>query len=160
MPERSNFCLSRDELFNLLEFFNDCDFIQGAEFNCDDLNVFYVNRKLLETFNCVLNRTDLLSHWLTYHKFFLLEPFYLSFLAFAETEFEGKPIIISMFFIHTREKEDTHEYFSRRAVKLLPELLKPKKTFLVSDHETAIINAIGKYLPKLTIEINFARSKI
>ena len=73
--------------------------------------------------------------------------YYLSVLTFRQTEFEETPVVPLLFMIHERRIESVHDYFFKRLLDLLPDVLTCKRLVIVSDEETAIVNAIRNNLP-------------
>ena len=80
-----------------------------------------------------------------------LGDFYVSFLVFRETEFIEMPCIPAIYWIHERRIDETHDFFFQYLVKLVPELKNARNLYLVTDHETAIINAIKINLPEIDL---------
>ena len=73
--------------------------------------------------------------------------YYLSVLTFRQTEFEETPVVPLLFMIHERRIESVHDYFFKRLLDLLPDVSTCKRLVIVSDEETAIVNAIRNNLP-------------
>ena len=52
-------------------------------------------------------------------------------LIFVETEFEEKPLIPVIYMLHERKLQDCHDVFFREVAKLILELKKQKRFYLL-----------------------------
>lgn len=99
----------------------------------------------------LIGQKDLAPVCLSYDTTFDLGEFYLSVLTFRSTEFYEKPILPLMYMIHERKNQEAHNMFFDKLSELVPELCEPgqQRTYMVTDEEAAIVNAIKTYLPHL-----------
>ena len=103
----------------------------------------------IQEFVQLLGREDLPYQCLSYDTTFDMGDFYLSVLTFRQTEFKETPVVPLLFMIHERRLESVHDFFFKRLVVLIPEIKRCKRLVIVSDEETAIVNAIRNNLPEV-----------
>lgn len=140
---------SQDALYNIVELMYEKSmetYISAFQIG-PDVRIFGYDSRLVEKLENLLGRDDLIPQCLSYDTTFKLGDFYCSFLAYTETEFEERPIILGMFLIHERKTFDTHNWFWEKAVELLPKLKEGNRMYIVTDGEQAIVKAIIKNLP-------------
>ena len=85
----------------------------------------------------------------SYDTTFKLGDIYVSILIVRFQEMEEAPVIPLMFMLHERKTGETHEVFFRCVIEEFPELLTATNIYFVTDEETAIVNAIKKFLPNI-----------
>ena len=144
--------LSRDAIYNLEELAHDTGFIHDIVLY-PDLIVLGFDKEIVKVLLGLLNRTDLpASIGMYYDTTFNLGDFYLSIVSFSEQEFDPAPTIPVFYMLHERKTQETHDFFWRKiAEKIIPQLTKAKNVYIVTDEETAIVNAIQTFLPNIPI---------
>ena len=142
--------LTQDSLYNLLAETSATGFIKRLMVH-EDAMMFCYEENLLEKFKAVIDREDLPAQCISYDTTYKLGDFYVSFLVFRETEFIEMSCIPVIYLIYERRIDETHDFFFQYLVKFVPELKNARKLYLVTDHETAIINAIKKNLPEIDL---------
>ena len=93
---------------------------------------------------------DTSSQLLSYDTTFKLGDFYVSPLIFRHTLFKETPCIPAMFLIHERKFAEMHQEMFRECAKRIPSLRKVNCP-LVTDKESAIVNAINSELPAVAV---------
>lgn len=100
----------------------------------------------------MLKEDNLPNQCLAYDTTYDMGDFYVSIITFRQTEFVSSPVTPLIFLIHERKWEWLHQFLFWRLLQLVPELNSKKvveRTIIVTDEETAIVNAVKKYLPNM-----------
>ncbi len=140
--------LSRDSLYNLHVRAFDGTFIKEI-LTFPDLVVIGWNDGIAGAFLSLLGTSQ--SVGLFYDTTFRLGDYYVSIFSFVDVEFTNKPTIPLLFMIHERKTFETHDLFWRKVKNKLPGLSKAKNVYIVSDEESAIVEAMRQNLPTTDI---------
>ncbi|KZS19453.1 Uncharacterized protein APZ42_014107, partial [Daphnia magna] len=121
---RDNKRLSRDPICYLTELYYETDFISDLLLFPTLICLCY-HKPVMENFQNLIGRSDLPAMWLSYDTTFKMGDFYLSILAYRDTQFEQRP----------------------RFTEIVPKITAEKKMAIATDEETAIVNSVKRYLP-------------
>jgi len=141
--------LTRDALYNMHELAYDLGSFVRVIMTYPNLIVVCGHEKLLIELNNLLQIESIQPQLLSYDTTFQLGDFYLSPLLFRHTLFLRSPVIPALFLIHERKFQLVHDTLMQQAAQLIPNLVRGKqKVPVVTDDESTIVQAIGKFLPQ------------
>ncbi|KAI9551096.1 hypothetical protein GHT06_001929 [Daphnia sinensis] len=138
--------LSRDPICDLTELYYKTDFISDLLLFPTFICLCY-HKPVMENFQNLIDRSDLPAMWLSYDTTFKMGDFYLSILAYRDTQFEQRPVTPLMHMLHERKWESSHDFFFKRFTEIVPQMTAVKKMAIATDEETAIVNSVKRYLP-------------
>lgn len=141
--------ISQDALYNLHEIAYDIPGFIWKISTFPDLACICGLQEIVDELDRVLV-LDPSSQLLSYDTTFKLGDFYVSPLIFRHTLFKETPCIPAMFLIHERKFAETHQEMFKECAKRIPSLRKVNCP-VVTDKESAIVNAIKSELPAVTI---------
>ena len=141
--------ISQDALYNLHEIAYDIPGFIWKINTFPDLVCVCGLQEIVNELDRVLV-LDTSSQLLSYDTTFKLGDFYVSPLIFRHTLFKETPCIPAMFLIHERKFAETHQEMFRECAKRIPSLRKVNCP-LVTDKESAIVNAINSELPAVAV---------
>lgn len=147
--QRQKSRLTRDALYNMHELAYDLGSFVKVIATYPNLIVICGHEKLLIELNNLLQIESIQPQLLSYDTTFQLGDFYLSPLLFRHTLFLRSPVIPVLFLIHERKFQLVHDTLMQQAAQLIPNLVRSKRTVpVVTDDESTIVHAIGKYWPQ------------
>jgi hypothetical protein len=106
-------------------------------------------QELWEKTHNLLNRKDIPHLCFSYDTTFNLGDIYVSILIVRFQEMVQAPVIPLMFMLHERKTGETHDLFFEHVALMFPQLLTATNIYFVTDEETAIVNAIQRFLPNI-----------
>ena len=88
---------------------------------------------------------------LSYETMFELGDMYVSALIIRLDEFVETPSVPLLIMIHERKLKANHKYFWKKVADYFPELVVSETSYLVTDDEDSIVNAIKEHMPNTDI---------
>ncbi|KZS11604.1 Uncharacterized protein APZ42_023545 [Daphnia magna] len=147
--------LSLDTLCNLNELRSETHFVSDIHL-APSLLVICFKTNTIEEFKHLFHREDLFTPSLSYDSStFQMDDYNLSILTYRQTEFEDLPVTPLMYMIHEKKVEKAHNFFFMRLNELIPELKAVETMIIATENDEAIVNAMQKYIPHVTIFRNW-----
>nr|SVE77650.1 EOG090X07I2 [Daphnia lumholtzi] len=84
-----------------------------------------------------------------------MDEYHLSILTYRQTEFEDLPVTPLMYMIHEEKAEKAHNFFFMRLNELIPELKAAETMIVATENDEAIVSAVQKYIPHVTMFRNW-----
>jgi hypothetical protein len=141
--------LSHDELYSTLEIAYHVDSFVHAYSIFPDLQCVIGLKDILDELNNLILLQSDEPLLLSYDTTFTVGQNFLSILSFKHILFQNGKCIPAAFLIHDRKNQKSHEVFFFETLAELVPNLKTNLTFIVTDRERAITNAIQKIFPKM-----------
>lgn len=140
--------LTKKAINNLADLYYETEFIQHFQL-FPNLKLICFLQTAVNNFKSLLLDESLSAQCLSYNTTLECGHFYLSVLAYQQTEFQESPDVPLLFMIHDKKFKSEQDFLFQQLTILIPELKNSQKTILITDKETAIVNAAKRHLPHI-----------